>query len=124
MKVGPAADYEVSALNYLRRMVARIGPREPFRHYLREWREYRHLTQQQLADRLDTGKDQISRWESGKRGMSAEVIAALSEALDITPADLFRDPNQPSADELLRAATPEQRRQAFTVIEALLRTGT
>lgn len=105
-------------------MVTRIGPKQPFRHYLKEWRELRGLTQQQLADRLETGKDQISRWESGKRGMSAEVLAALAEALDFSePGQIFHDPQRPSADELLRNATPEQRRQAFTVIEALLRTG-
>lgn len=105
-------------------MVTRIGPKQPFRHYLKEWRDERGLTQQQLADRVDTGKDQISRWESGKRGMSAEVVGALAEALQIEPSDLFRDPNQPSADELLRDATPEQRRLAFQLIETALKTGT
>jgi transcriptional regulator with XRE-family HTH domain len=101
-------------------MVARIGPRRPFRHYLREWREHRGLTQQQLADRLDTGKDQISRWESGKRGMGAEVIAALSEALQLDPGDLVRDPKIPSADELLRNATPEQRSLAIDLVQRIV----
>lgn len=105
-------------------MVTRIGPRRPFRHYLREWREYRELTQQQLADRVGTGKDQISRWESGGRTMSANVIAALADALQLEPRDLFRDPDAPSADELLRNATPEQRRLAFQLIETALKTGT
>ena len=105
-------------------MVTRIGPKQPFRHYLKEWREKRDLTQQQLADRLETGKDQISRWESGKRGMSAEVVAALAEALQIEPSDIFRDPSMPSADELLRHATPDQRRLAFQLIETALKTGT
>jgi transcriptional regulator with XRE-family HTH domain len=106
-------------------MIARIGPKQPLRHYLREWRELRGLTQPQLAERLDTSKDQISRWESNKRGMTAAVMQALAEALQIEPGDLFRDPAQPSADELLREATPEQRRLAFELVEAVLRpTGT
>lgn len=104
-------------------MIARIGPKRPRRQYLQEWRDSRGLTQQQLADRVNTGKDQISRWESGKRGMSAGVIEALEEALQLEPGDLFRDPTQPSVDELLRNATPEQRQQAFSVIAALLKTG-
>lgn len=103
-------------------MVARIGPKRPHRQYLREWREFRGLTQQQLADRLETGKDQISRWESGKRGMSLEVVDALCEAIAIEPGDLFRDPATPSADELLRAATPEQRRLAIDLVSRILRT--
>lgn len=103
-------------------MVARIGPRNPFRHYLREWRKHRHLTQQQLADRLDTSKGQVSNWENGNRGLSADVLAALAEVLTIEPQDLFRDPDQPSADDLLRAASPEIRDQAIAIIETLART--
>ena len=107
----------------MRGMVTRIGPKRPRRQYLQAWRESRGLTQQQLADRVDTGKDQISRWESGKRGMSAGVIEALEEALQLEPGDLFRDPAQPSVDELLRNATPEQRLQVLSVVQALLKTG-
>jgi transcriptional regulator with XRE-family HTH domain len=104
-------------------MVARIGPKRPRRQYLQAWRDSRGLTQQQVADRVGTSKGVVSNWESGKRGMSAGVIEALEEALQLEPGDLFRDPAQPSADELLRDATPEQRRQALQVIEALLKTG-
>lgn len=112
-------------------MVTRIGPSKPFKHFLKEWREKRGLTQQQLADRLPvgedgkpTGKDQISRWENGKRGMTMEVQVALSEALNLdSPGDLFRDPHMPSADDLLRRATPAQRNQIFAVIETMLKTG-
>lgn len=104
-------------------MIARIRSSVPVRHYLKEWRLKRGKTQQQLADLLDTEKGQISNWENNKRGMTIEVQAALAYALDIEPSDLFRDPEQPSADELLRHATPEQRRQVFAVIETLIRTG-
>jgi transcriptional regulator with XRE-family HTH domain len=101
-------------------MVARIGPKRPHRHYLREWRERRGLTQQQLAERLDTGADQISRWESGKRGMSADVLFALSEALNIEVVQLFRDPASPSIDDLLIGKTQERWDQAHAVVKALV----
>ncbi len=112
-------------------MVTRIGPSAPIRHFLKEWREKKGLTQQQLADRLPagddgkaTGKDQVSRWERSKRGMTMDVQAALAEALGIDPGALFHDPEQPSIDSLLRSASPEVRRQAFAVVETMLRTGT
>lgn len=105
-------------------MVTRIGSSRPYRHYLKEWRLAKNLTQQDLADRLETTKGQISRWENNTRALTMDVQVALADALSIDPAALFRDPEQPSADDLLRNATPEQRRQAFTVIEALLKTGT
>lgn len=105
-------------------MIARIRSSSPVRHYLREWRKKRGKTQQQLADLLDTDKGQVSNWENYKRGMTMEVQAGVAFALGIEPADLFRDPEQPSIDELLRNATPEQRRLAFSVVETMLKTGT
>lgn len=114
-------------------MVTRIGPKKPFRHYLKEWRVAKGLTQQQLADRLPsgedgkpTGKDQISRWERGERDMTMSVQAALAEALGFPedPGKLFHDPDQPSIDDLLKSAPPDRRRDIFIVVEAMLRTGT
>lgn len=101
-------------------MVTRIGPKKPRRNYLAAWREQRGLTQDQLADRLDTYKGQISNWENGRRAMSFDVQAALAEALDIEPSDLFRDPERPSADELLRDVAPEVHQQAIDLIRVLV----
>ena len=113
-------------------MVTRIGPSRPFKHYLKEWREKQGLTQQQLADRLPvgddgkpTGKDQISRWENGKRDMTMSVQAALSEALGFgdDPGRLFHDPDRPSVDELLKNAPPQKRIEILAVVQTMLRTG-
>ncbi len=82
----------------------------------------RGLSQQQLADRLDTSKGQISRWESGGRAMSGDVIAALADALSIDPGDLFRDPSAPSIDALLARAPAHVRETAAELVKALLKT--
>lgn len=127
------AHYSCQETNYCTDMVTRIGPQKPFKHFLKEWRIEAGLTQQQLADRLPvgddgkpTGKDQISRWESGKRDMTMSVQAALAEALGFPddPGRLFRDPKRPSVDELLRMTSPERRSQIIAVVETMLRTGT
>ena len=97
-------------------MVARIKPAKPVPHFLREWRETRRLTQQQLADLLPprnggkaTGKDQISRWEQGQRGMTMDVQTALAQALGITAPDLFRNPNSRSSiDKMLDDGIPPE----------------
>lgn len=104
----------------------RIGPKEPPRHFLKEWREHAGLTQAQLAERMETGKDTISRYESYKRKMTLEMAAAFAYAInsDLNNLAIFRHPEQPSADDLLRNATPEQRRAAITVIETLMGSGT
>jgi len=102
-------------------MVTRIGPKLPRRNFVAAWRERRGLTQEQLASRLDTHKGQISNWENNKRAMSFDVQAALAEALDLEPSDLFRSPDQPSVDALLRGQSPEVISQAVSLVEVLLR---
>jgi transcriptional regulator with XRE-family HTH domain len=109
---------------------ARIGPRRPKKIYLAEWREKRGLTQKQLGERLDpiVTDMTVSRWEKAARGdrgpntaqMNDDVKAAVAEALDLEPEDLYRHPDTPSADELLRNAPQSIKEQAFKVIEALI----
>lgn len=101
-------------------MVTRIGPKTPRRNFLAKWRAKKELTQEQLAERIGTYKGQISNWESNRRAMGADVLVALAEALDIEPSDLFRDPERPSADELLRGADPKVVLEAIEIIKVLV----
>lgn len=103
-------------------MPPRIGPRRPTRIFLKEWRELRGLTQEQLAGRLGTTDVTVSRWETGRAKLNTDVMAAIAEALAITPGDLFRDPGRPSADELLRDQPAEVVDQAVRLIQAIRRT--
>lgn len=81
------------------------------RVYLREWREYLDLTQEQVADRIDTTKGTVSRMEINTREPNLGYLAAFAEAIDREVADLFRDPARPTQDDLLREASPEQARE-------------
>lgn len=112
---------------------ARIGPKRPQRLFIAEWRDSKGLTQKQLGERLGVSDMTISRWEraTGRtshqpRGMvkgTAEVnwpvLQAIAEALDIAPEDLFRHPDQPSANALLRGEPIELRDQVIAIIRAI-----
>ena len=90
--------------------------------YLREWREFRLLTQQQLADRLDTTAATISRIESGKRDYTGAFLLAAAYVLNCNPGDLIsRPPTEPSLDAALRAAPAPIRAQITAVVETLLK---
>jgi transcriptional regulator with XRE-family HTH domain len=74
-------------------MVKRIQPNKTsVKVYLLEWREYRGMTQDELAERIDTTNGAISRWENGKRDITVGVLAAIAEALHCHVVDLFRHP--------------------------------
>ena len=102
-------------------MPPRIGPKRPLRLYVAEWRAQRGLTQQKLADRLSTTDVTVSRWETGARQPDLNAQAAIAEALGIHPFDLFRHPDQPSADALLRDQPQEVRDTAIRLIQAIRR---
>ncbi|MBI3158757.1 MAG: helix-turn-helix transcriptional regulator [Chloroflexi bacterium] len=56
---------------------------------VRVWREYRGLTQQQLADAAGISKPYLSQIETGKRTGTTEVLSALAGALGVGLEDLL-----------------------------------
>lgn len=71
-------------------MPPRIGnPTRRRRHFIKEWREFRSLTQQQLADILKTTKTSISRIEDLKTGYTQDFLEACADALGTHAATLL-----------------------------------
>lgn len=96
-------------------------------NHLRAWREFRHLTQEELGDLVGTAGNVIGLLESGERGLSQKWLAKLAPALGTTPGYLLdHDPNDLPTDILdTWAAIPaEDRPRALAVLEAFKRTGT
>ena len=80
-------------------------------HYLRPWREYRRLTQEDLADRIGTTKGVISLLESGERRLSDKWLRRLAPVLDVQPGWLLDyDPESLDRSVLeIWATIPEER---------------
>jgi len=55
---------------------------------IRVWREYRGLTQQQVAETAGISKPYLSQLESGRRQGTTEVLAGIARALQVTLDDL------------------------------------
>ena len=51
---------------------------------IKAWREFRGLTQQQLADAAGISKPYLSQIETGKRKGSTDILSALAKALKVT----------------------------------------
>jgi DNA-binding XRE family transcriptional regulator len=51
---------------------------------IKVWREYRELTQQQLADIAGISKPYLSQIETGKRTGTTEILSAIAKALDMS----------------------------------------
>jgi DNA-binding XRE family transcriptional regulator len=55
---------------------------------IRVWREYRGLTQQQVAEKAGISKPYLSQLESGQRKGTVEVLAAIARALNVSLDDV------------------------------------
>ena len=58
-------------------------------HPVRVWREYRGLTQEDLAQATGVGKSYISQLEAGKKSGSLRFMLVLAEALEVDMEDLI-----------------------------------
>lgn len=59
------------------------------KHYFKEWRKHRGLTQARVADRLEMAQGAYSRIERGDRPYNQPFLEALADALMCEPADLL-----------------------------------
>ena len=57
---------------------------------LRELRQLRALSQQELADRAGVGRTTLSRIESGKSTAHGRTLRRLADALSVDVAELVR----------------------------------
>jgi transcriptional regulator with XRE-family HTH domain len=96
-------------------------------NYLRAWRIFRGLTQEQLADLVDTNANMIQYLETGERGLSAKWLRRLAPALDTTPGMILdHDPDELDADilDIWTHADRRTKRQISEIAKTILRTGT
>ncbi len=87
------------------------------KHQLQKLRVAKGLSQAELAQKIGANQQDISRLETGKVSMSEHWLEKLTEALDVTIADMFgvRPELSPEETALLEhfAAMDETQRQAL-----------
>ena len=110
-------------------MSQRIGyrPKRTRRQtFLRQWREYRNLTQDDLAERLGTSKASISRIEAGQQAYTQDFLEACADALRTDPASLLmRNPTDEEAVwSLWDKAKVGERKMIENIVRSVIKTGT
>lgn len=96
----------------------------PPKHYVKEWRKFRGLTQERLAERTPFTPGAISQLETGRTQYTQAMIEALASALNCEPGDLISvNPyKQGEVVDLIRLINDRNRDQAIRILKAL--TGT
>lgn len=101
-------------------------PRKQYRRtYVKEWRKFRNLTLERLADRIDMSASALSYLERGQSAYTQDTLEKLAEALMTDPASLLmRNPSDEDAIwSLWESASIGERVQISNVVRALKRKG-
>lgn len=96
------------------------------RNYLRQWREYRRLKQEELAELVGTTKAVISLLENEKRPLSSKWLRKLAVPLKTTPGRILDiDPNEAEAEALsiFDHMEEQDRTRAVRILRSLTGTG-
>lgn len=93
--------------------------------FLKQWREFRDLTQEQLAEKIGQTGSSISQLERGKQGFGDKTLADLAAALECSPVDILAfDPKQPNSFWPLFHAAERlkgpMRQQLYNVLAAFM----
>jgi transcriptional regulator with XRE-family HTH domain len=99
---------------------------------LKELREQKGLTQEELAQVVGSSQRQISKYENGIQQPTSPVISSLADALNTTADYLLGKTDDPAvplkgdlsamekhAVELIRHASPDKRKEMLRVLEAM-----
>lgn len=96
------------------------------KHFLREWREFRRMTQEELGAAVGVNGSTISLLENGHRGLSDKWLRKLAPILHTTPGYILEyDPEElPTAVLDVWADIPDDRKeQALRVLETFRKAG-
>jgi transcriptional regulator with XRE-family HTH domain len=109
-------------------MARKVQPRFKTRRriFLKQWREYRDITQEELAERVGMSVGNISQLERGLQGYSQEGLESLAEALRCDPGHLLTvDPSKDDAIwSIWDRAKPGERQMIVELAKTVVKTGT
>jgi len=92
---------------------------------LKQMRQKAHLSQEQLAQKINSGRSTIQKYESGERGLSDDVKKKLSAALMCEPWELMEDSLAPEGRQaellqLYKTLLPDEKRLLLETARAFV----
>lgn len=104
---------------YVASVVTRIHHKARKRLFLKEHREAKGISAETMSGRLGIERESVYRLEREPRRVNAEKQAAYAAALQIEPEDLWRPPERPSLDAIIKTASPDVQAMALDIVRRM-----
>jgi transcriptional regulator with XRE-family HTH domain len=101
-------------------MATRIGRKAQAHLYIREWLDFRGLSDEKAASRLGIDRTTVWKWRTQPRRLTRDKIESLAVLLDIEPEELYRPPNRPSLDAMVKDAPEDIQDMAVDIVRRLV----
>lgn len=111
----------------MKRVTPNFRRRQQYRvTFIRQWREARGLTLEQLAERIGTTHASLSRIERGKQPYTQPMLESIADALAVDVASLLmRDPSEEEGIwSVWDQAKPGEKRMIVDLARTVIKTGT
>jgi hypothetical protein len=105
----------------LSHLIPQIGEGRRPHLYIDEWMQKRGLNDEKIALRIGVARETIWRWRKEQHRLNPGKMAALANALDLEPEDLWRPPERASVDAILRNVDDELHQTAVDIVQRLVR---
>lgn len=80
---------------------------------IKKFRELRNMTQEQLAEELNTTRQSISRYESGERKANQDILFELADILKVSVGDFFPKVDKRNIVEIYNRLTPPRQTKVY-----------
>lgn len=104
-------------------MVTRIHKHARRRLFLKEHREAKGVSAEQMAGRIGITRESLYRQERELWRVNSEKQAQWAEALDIEPEELWRPPGTISLDSLVKDQPADVKEMAADIVRRLVNRG-
>jgi transcriptional regulator with XRE-family HTH domain len=101
-------------------MVTRIHKGVRRRLFLKEHREAKGLSAEQMGGRLEIERESVYRLEREPQRVRPDTQAAWADACGVEPEDLWRPPDRPSLDAMVKDAPDDVQKMAADIVRRLV----
>ncbi len=84
---------------------------------IRKFRELRNMTQEELAEELNTTRQSISRYESGERKANQDILFELADIFKVSVGDFFPKSTKRNITHIYNQLTPPRQVKVYQFAE-------